>query len=100
MKKQMLRAAVWALFIKPVKMGSEPVSKNNPNSQLRHFWEVRFRWYSPFVWAIFVLSLARGIVQGAALGLVGVIKGFANPQRGEFAIKLDRNSNVQWWMRY
>ena len=99
MKKQ-LRALALAWVISPRKVGTEPLYRKKQDSPVKHSWKVSLRWYSPVVWVFFLLTLIRGIIKGALLGMVGVVKTTFYPRPATHSVVLDKGEKMKWYMYY
>ncbi len=94
------RAILMALVIAPRKVGEEKQYKKKVDSPIKHSWKVSLRWYSPVVWAWFIPTLVRGILKGAMLGLVGVVKTTFYPKPMTHSVVLDDGEKMKWYMYY
>jgi hypothetical protein len=94
------RAFFRTWLIKGKKVGEKDISPKGKNPQVKYSWKVTMRWISPVVWLLFVLSLIRGILKGALLGLVGVFKTTFYPKPMTHSVTLPVGEKFKWYMKY
>ncbi|PKP09852.1 MAG: hypothetical protein CVU09_09490 [Bacteroidetes bacterium HGW-Bacteroidetes-4] len=97
--KKRIRAFFVALIVKPILLDKRNSTLKGVDAT-EYTWKVKLRWYSPFVWLLFVLNVVRGILAGAWYGFVGVWRSTFNSRPGRWSIKLEKTERFKWYMYY